>query len=98
MSLGEVNALDRAGFWRIADATLETAFAGKTFDEAIRDDERFTHLGYWSDGRKVIPPLMTDTLSSLPRVSLPNGIRMIPWDMPTKLGTSAKTETDVRIR
>jgi acetyl esterase/lipase len=98
MSLGEVNALDRAGFWRIADAALETAFAGRTFDEAIRDAERFTHLGYWSDGRKVIPPLMTDDVASLPRVSLPNGIRMIPWETPAKLGDSTKTETDVRIR
>ena len=98
MSLGEVNALDRAGFWRIADAALETAFAGRTFDEAIRDAERFTHLGYWSDGRKVIPPLLTDDISSLPRVALPNGIRMIPWDTPAKLGNSNKTETDVRIR
>ena len=66
MSLGEVNALDRAGFWRIADVALETAFAGRTFDEAIRDAERFTHLGYWSDGRKVIPPLITDDVSSAP--------------------------------
>ena len=80
MSLGEVNAMDRAGFWRIADAALETAFAGRTFDEAIRDADRFTHLGYWSDGRKVTPPLISDNLSTIPRVNLPNGIRLIPWD------------------
>ena len=90
MSLGEVNAMDRAGFWRIADAALETAFAGHTFDEAIRDAERFTHLGYWSDGRKVIPPLMTDNVSTLPRVDLPNGIRLIPWDSPARLGDAPR--------
>ena len=98
MSLGEVNALDRAGFWRIADVALETAFAGRTFDEAIRDAERFTHLGYWSDGRKVIPPLITDDISSLPRVALPNGIRIIPWDAPPKLGDFTRPDAETRIR
>jgi acetyl esterase/lipase len=98
MSLGEVNALDRAGFWRIADAALETAFAGRSFDEAIRDADRFTHLGYWSDGRKVIPPLMSDNISSIPRVNLPNGIRLIPWDAATRIEASVKTESDTRLR
>jgi acetyl esterase/lipase len=98
LSLGDVNALDRAGFWRISDVTLEAAFAGKTFDESIRDEERFTHLGYWSDGRKVIPPLISDNLSSIPRVTLPNGIRVIPWDVPAKLGDSTKTDPGTRTR
>src|SRR4051794_31845095 len=39
MSLGEINAMDRAGFWRIGDATLEAAFARKTFDETIKDED-----------------------------------------------------------
>jgi pimeloyl-ACP methyl ester carboxylesterase len=98
MSLGEVNAMDRAGFWRIADAALETAFAGRSFDEAIRDADRFTHLGYWSDGRKVIPPLMSDNISSVPRVNLPNGIRLIPWDAPVRPEAAVRTETDARLR
>ena len=98
MSLSEVNAMDRAGFWRIADVAIKTAFAGQTFDEAIRDPERFTHLGFWSDGRKVIPPLISDNLSSIPRVNFPNGIRVIPWDGTTKVNESAKIETDTRIR
>lgn len=98
MSLGEINAMDRAGFWRIGDATLEAAFADRTFDESIRDEEQFTHLGYWSDGRKVTPPLISDTLANIPRVALPNGIRVIPWDLPTKLSTSSKTDSDSRLR
>ena len=69
-----------------------------TFDEAIRDEERFTHLGFWSDGRKVIPPLISDNLSSIPRVNFPNGIRVIPWDGTVKVNESAKIETDMRIR
>ena len=98
MSLGEVNALDRAGFWRIADTALETAFAGRTFDEAIRDADRFTHLGYWSDGRKVTPPLISDNISSLPRVTLPNGIRIIPWDRRRNWGIPSRPRPIVRIR
>ena len=98
MSLGEINALDRAGFWRIADITLESGFAGKTFDQAIGDEERFTHLGYWTDGRKVTPPLISDDLSTIPRVALPNGIRLIPWDATRKVGESARTDTETRVR
>ncbi len=98
MSLSEVNALDRAGFWRIADVAIETAFAGSTFDEAIRDEERFTHLGFWSDGRKVNPPLISDNLSSIPRVNFPNGIRVIPWDGTVKVNEAARIGTDVRIK
>jgi acetyl esterase/lipase len=86
MSLGEVNAMDRAGFWKIADVALEAAFAGRTFDETIRDPGRFTHLGYWSDGRKVVPPLISDDLYSIPRVTLPNGIRLIPWEAIPRIG------------
>jgi poly(3-hydroxybutyrate) depolymerase len=98
MSLGEVNAMDRAGFWRMTDATLEIAFASKTFDEAILDEARFTHLGYWTDGRKVTPPLISDNLASVPRVTLPNGIRVIPWEIPTTLDDSSKTNPATRVR
>ncbi len=98
LSLGEVNALDRAGFWRIVDVAITTAFANQTFDEAIRDQERFTHLGFWSDGRKVIPPLISDNLSSIPRVILPNGIRVFPWDLPAKINESVRIDTDTQVR
>jgi pimeloyl-ACP methyl ester carboxylesterase len=98
LSLGDVNAMDRAGFWRIADTALEAAFAGRTFDEVIRDTDRFTHLGYWSDGRKVTPPLISDNLSTIPRVNLPNGIRLIPWDAGLRIGESAQRESDTRVK
>ena len=58
LSLGEVNALDRAGFWRMADLTLEAATKGQTLDDVTRDLEQFRHLGFWSDGRKVNPPII----------------------------------------
>ncbi|WP_165235562.1 esterase/lipase family protein [Aquisphaera insulae] len=95
MSIGEINAMDTAGFWRIADGALEVAFAGRTFDEAIRDKDQFTHLGFWSDGRKVTPPLITDDLAAVPRVSLPNGIRLIPWGASARLDEPAR-ETRLR--
>ncbi len=98
LSLGEVNALDRVGFWRITDIAIATALASQTFDESIRDPDHFTHLGFWSDGRKVLPPLISDNLSAIPRVNLPNGIRVIPWDLPVKMDGSAKIDTGTEIR
>jgi dienelactone hydrolase len=79
ISLGDVNALDRAGFWRIADLTLDAAFQGRTLDEVARDEERFRHLGYWSDGRRVIPPIVGTDLDAIPRVIPANGLRIFPW-------------------
>jgi pimeloyl-ACP methyl ester carboxylesterase len=84
MSFGDVNALDRAGFWRIADLTMEAAFNSKTLDDATRDDERFRHLGFWSDGRKVIPPIVGTDLDSIPRVIPANGLRLFPWSLQAK--------------
>ena len=84
LSFSEVNALDRAGFWRISDLTLEAAFAGQTLDDATRDEERFRHLGFWSDGRKVIPPIVSSDLNAVPRVVLGNGLRIFPWSFPSR--------------
>jgi dienelactone hydrolase len=84
ISLGEVNALDRAGFWRMADLTMEAAFRGKTLDDVTRDEEFFRNLGFWSDGRKVIPPLVSADLDSIPRVIPINGLRLFPWSSQSK--------------
>ncbi len=81
MSLGDVNALDRAGFWRMADVTMDAAFHGQTLDDVTRDDERFRHLGFWSDGKKVIQPIVGSDLSSVPRVIPGNGLRLFPWSL-----------------
>jgi acetyl esterase/lipase len=83
-SLGEVNAFDRAGFWRMADLTIEAAFDGKTLDDAAKDLERFRHLGYWSDGRRVIPPIVGDDLTAIPRVVPGNGLKIFPFSAPSK--------------
>jgi len=84
LSFGDVNALDHAGFWRIADLTMEAAFNGKTLDDATRDEERFRHLGFWSDGRKVTPPIVGVDLNAVPRVIPMNGLRIFPWSLPAK--------------
>jgi len=83
-SFGDVNALDRAGFWRMADLTLEAAFNGKTLDDITHDPEQFRHLGFWSDGRKVNPPIVGSDLSTIPRVIPANGLRIFPWNAGTK--------------
>ena len=75
MAQCEVNALDRSGFWRLADITLDAAFAGQTLDEATNRGDAFRHLGYWSDGRPVLPAIVSDDLSTVPRVFPAAGIK-----------------------
>ena len=75
----EINALDRAGFWRLTDMTLAAAFAGQTLDAATDSGAHFRHLGYWSDGRPVTPPLVEDDLAKIPRIFPSHGVRLIPW-------------------
>jgi dienelactone hydrolase len=94
LSLGDVNALDRAGFWRITDLTLEAAYRGKTLDDVTRDDERFRHLGFWSDGRKVTVPIVGDELNAIPRVIPANGLRIFPWSLAPK----ASVALDAKVR
>ena len=68
-------AFDTSGFWRLADLTLDAAFAGKTLDEATDRGDAFRHLGYWSDGRPVTPPIVSDDLAEVPRVFPAAGIK-----------------------
>jgi dienelactone hydrolase len=79
MTRAELNAFDYAGFWRVADITLQAAFLGRTLDEATARGEIFRHLGYWSDGRAVERPIVGDDLATIPRVFPTNGLRLIKW-------------------
>jgi len=92
MIRGDVNAFDRAGFWRLADITLEAAFRGMTLDEATADGAILRHLGYWSDGRPVERPIVSDDLASVPRVFPTNGIRLIKWTMKNATDDSTKVK------
>jgi acetyl esterase/lipase len=94
MAQAEVNAFDTSGFWRIADITLDAAFAGKTLDEATDKGEAFRHLGFWSDGRPVISPIVGDDLDLIPRVFPRAGIKLIAWPIlaPPKDPALLKTE------
>lgn len=78
MAKAELNALDRAGFWPLTERTLEAAFAGQSLDEAVALDHSFLRLGYWSDGRAVLRPIVGDDLKEIPRVLPPGGLRLIP--------------------
>jgi acetyl esterase/lipase len=79
MNRAELNAFDHAGFWRLADTTIAAGFAGQTLDAATSNGELFRHLGYWSDGRPVERPIVSDDLADIPRVYPPNGVRLIKW-------------------
>ena len=93
LSLSDVNALDRAGFWRMTDLTLEAAFNGKTLDDITHDQDKFRHLGFWSDGRKVNPPIVGDDLSTIPRVIPANGLRIFPWSLGPKAAVALDSES-----
>ncbi len=79
MGQGATNALDREGFWKVADITLAAGFAGRTLDEATDRGASFRRLGYWSDGRPVLAPIVVDDLGSVRRLVPSNGFRLVPW-------------------
>lgn len=74
-----VDALDVAGFWRIADVTLAAAFAGRTLAQSTADGALWRDMGRWSDGRPVLGPLVGTDLGEIPRVFPTNGIRLVDW-------------------
>ena len=79
MGQGATNALDREGFWKVADISLAAGFAGRTLDEATDRGATFRRLGYWSDGRPVLAPIVVDDPGTVPRLVPTNGFRLIPW-------------------
>ncbi len=79
MYQGATNAIDREGFWKVADLTLAAAFAGQSLDDVTRRHGAFLNLGYWSDGHPVIAPIVADDLSTIPRVIPAHGLRLFPW-------------------
>jgi hypothetical protein len=82
MNGGAVNAIDREGFWKVADVTLDAGFAGKTLDDVMTRAAPFRRLGYWSDGRAVIPPIITNDPTTVPRVVPAHGLRLVPIPAP----------------
>lgn len=84
MGQAEVNALDHAGFWRLADLTLAAAFSGQTLDEATNRGVLLRSLGTWPDGEPITSPVVGDDLSQIPRVVPTYGLRLVPWP-PTRL-------------
>lgn len=100
MKTADTNALDRAGFWRMTDITLEAAFKGKTLDEATNNGASFRTLGFWSDGKQVLPPVVSDDLKDIPRILPPHGIRMVPWTSPElifeKAGITEATKDTIK--
>jgi dienelactone hydrolase len=87
----EINALDRFGFWRVTDITLEAAFRGLTLDQATDKGALFRHIGYWTDGRPVEPPVVGDDLAAIPRIYPANGVKLFRW--PTGRVAAAPEQT-----
>lgn len=79
MGLARRDLLDRFGFWRLTDLTLEAAFSGQSLAEATDDGDLLRDLGRWSTGLVVQPPIVGTDLTSIPRVFPINGAKLIPW-------------------
>jgi acetyl esterase/lipase len=79
MNQGATNAFDREGFWKVADVTIAAGFAGQTLDNARLTAPDLRRLGFWSDGRPVLPPIVADDPSEVPRTVPGHGFRLIPW-------------------
>ena len=66
------------------DVTLTRAYrfkygCGFNFEQELtRDLGLWARLG-WSDGQAIMPPLVSDDLSAIPRVIPSNGLRLVPW-------------------
>jgi len=75
LTKAELNAMDRSGFWPLGDLTIEAGFAGKTLDEATGGGASFRKLGYWSDGRAVLEPIVGNDLAAIPHVVPSRGLR-----------------------
>lgn len=79
LSRAVIDPMDTVQLWRLADATLDAAFAGRTLDESHAFASALRHPGRWSDGQPVRGPLFGDDLEALPRVVPSNGLRLIAW-------------------
>ena len=92
MSLGDVNALDRAGFWRMADVTWTPHSRARPWTTPLATKKQFRHLGFWSDGRKVTQPIV----GSRPRCHPPRDSRQRPASV--SLGPVCQAESRGRSR
>jgi acetyl esterase/lipase len=81
MNGGATNAIDREGFWKVADVTIAAGFAGRSLDEARINAPDLRRLGFWSDGHPVLPPIVADDPSEVQRTIPGHGFRLVPWSV-----------------
>jgi dienelactone hydrolase len=79
MNLATVDRLDTSIIWPAADLAMEAGFSGLRLDQLTLAGARFQHLGHREDGLPIRPPLVSNTLASIPRVTLANGVRLVRW-------------------
>jgi dienelactone hydrolase len=57
----DVNALDRAGYWKWFDGLCAAAFYRRFREYALGDTPEQRNLGSWPDGTPIVEPTVTDT-------------------------------------
>ncbi len=91
MSLADVDVLDRYGFWRLTDLTLDAAFAGLDLGAATDGGDLVRDLGHWGDGRSVTAPLVSNDPAAIPRLIPSHGARVVGWDLNAFFGEPGDT-------
>ncbi|WP_158633416.1 alpha/beta hydrolase [Tautonia sociabilis] len=79
MNAATVDRLDTALYWKAADLALQAGFTGLSLDSITRSGAIFRALGDRGDGLPIRPPLVSDDLERIPRVTLANGVRLVRW-------------------
>lgn len=60
LSEGDVNALDRMGYWKWFDGLLAAAFYGRHREYALGNTPEQRNMGTWPDGTPILEPLISD--------------------------------------
>jgi acetyl esterase/lipase len=94
MGRAGLDRLDRAGFWRAADLTLEAGFSGRSLDAVTGQGALLRDLDRPAPAAPPLTPLAGDDLTRMPRVA-PPAVRWRP-EPPRIAGSALPAETQRR--
>jgi pimeloyl-ACP methyl ester carboxylesterase len=60
VSEGDVNALDRMGYWKWFDGLIAAAFYGRHREYALGNTPEQRFMGLWPDGTPILEPVVSD--------------------------------------
>lgn len=88
MAQGEIDSLDRLGFWRMGDLALAAGFASSAFDAAAHHDILLGDLGLWTDGQPITPPIVSANPAELTRLAPSLNAQFLIPQLPPSSGSA----------